>query len=348
MGEARNVLTKKYALDFLVSKKVRENHLNNRIYIHDLDSYASGMHNCFQRSTKFVTDSGVKSFYDFKDGSVVKVMSIDGKWHDATVRYYGKQKMNKVILKGSGKSKEVICTPNHRWVLYDKSVTDNLQIEDITYSGWKVTSITPIDGEYEAWCVEEPDTHTFMLDDNIITGNCMSIPFDKLLSEGFNTRQTDIRAANSANTAFQLLAVIFQIQSLQQFGGVAATHLDWTMVPFVRKSFFKHYMVAYIKTKPEFLDFDLEDMIFDDYTDNAGIERNKFDDWLDENKEKCLNELGLSKEDFKFENKDKLDPVLYQSALYDTISEVKQAVEAMYHNLNSLQSRSGRIGCPGI
>ena len=48
--------------------------------------------------------------------------------------------------------------------------------------------------------------------------NCLSIPFDKLLANGFNTRQTDIRPANSLNTAFQLIAVIFQLQSLQQFG----------------------------------------------------------------------------------------------------------------------------------
>ena len=44
--------------------------------------------------------------------------------------------------------------------------------------------------------------------------NCLSIPFDKLLREGFNTRQTDIRPASSVNTAFQLVAVIFQLQSL--------------------------------------------------------------------------------------------------------------------------------------
>ena len=44
--------------------------------------------------------------------------------------------------------------------------------------------------------------------------NCLSIPFDKLLAEGFNTRQTDVRPANSINTAFQLVAVIFQLQSL--------------------------------------------------------------------------------------------------------------------------------------
>jgi ribonucleoside-triphosphate reductase len=70
--------------------------------------------------------------------------------------------------------------------------------------------------------------------------NCLSIPFDDLLAKGFNTRQTDVRPANSINTAFQLVAVIFQLQSLQQFGGVSATHLDWTMVPYVRKSFTKH------------------------------------------------------------------------------------------------------------
>ena len=75
--------------------------------------------------------------------------------------------------------------------------------------------------------------------------NCLSIPFDDLLANGFNTRQTDVRGAQSINTAFQLVAVIFQIQSLQQFGGVSATHLDWTMVPYVRKSFYKHLMNGY-------------------------------------------------------------------------------------------------------
>ena len=71
--------------------------------------------------------------------------------------------------------------------------------------------------------------------------NCLSIPFDDLLAKGFNTRQVDIRPANSVDTALQLIAVIFQIQSLQQFGGVAATHLDYSLVPYVRKSFWKHF-----------------------------------------------------------------------------------------------------------
>ena len=48
--------------------------------------------------------------------------------------------------------------------------------------------------------------------------NCLTLPFDDLLANGFNTRQTDVRPANSVNTAFQLVAVLFQLQSLQQFG----------------------------------------------------------------------------------------------------------------------------------
>lgn len=136
--------------------------------------------------------------------------------------------------------------------------------------------------------------------------NCLSVPFDDLLAKGFNTRQTDVRPAGSVNTAFQLVAVIFQLQSLQQFGGVSATHLDWTMVPYVRKSFFKHYKdgVKYLEERE--LDYSF-------YPD-----------------------LPIDEEDYKVYS-DKA----YQYALEQTQKEVHQAAEGLYHNLNTLQSRSG-------
>ena len=179
IGEASRVATKQIALDYYMSNMARENHLNNEIYVHDLDSYVSGMH------------------------------------------------------------------------------------------------------------------------------NCLSIPFDQLLANGFNTRQTDVRPANSINTAFQLVAVIFQLQSLQQFGGVSATHLDWTMVPYVRKSFYKHYKDAV------------------EYVDNS----------VDI---KCYNsELSIDDELYKKHDN------LYKYALDMTLKECHQAVEGLFHNLNTLQSRSG-------
>lgn len=178
IGEASRLLMKKYALDYCVSDMARRNHENNEIYIHDLDSYAVGMH------------------------------------------------------------------------------------------------------------------------------NCLSIPFDDLLAKGFNTRQTDVRPANSVNTAFQLVAVIFQLQSLQQFGGVSATHLDWTMVPYVRKSFYKHYRNAVLYVA------DCHDM----------------------DKDYLLEELNdtMSVNDEKYKKYTKL----YNYAMDMTVKEVHQAVEGMYHNLN--------------
>ena len=181
MGEARNSIMKKYAIDYLLSDMAKNNHLNNEIYIHDLDSYAVGEH------------------------------------------------------------------------------------------------------------------------------NCLSIPFDELLKNGFNTRQTDVRPANSVNTAMQLVAVIFQLQSLQQFGGVSATHLDWTMVPYVRKSFYKHFRdgFKYIYDKQE----DIEIL----HPEDKSIE----DEFYKQYKK------------------------AYDYALDMTEKETQQAVEGMYHNLNTLQSRSG-------
>lgn len=173
IGEASDVVMKKYALEYLVSPMARANHENNEIYIHDLNSYAVGSH------------------------------------------------------------------------------------------------------------------------------NCLSIPFDDLLANGFNTRQTDVRPAQSINTAFQLVAVIFQIQSLQQFGGVSATHLDWTMVPYVRKSFYKHFSegVFYIEKKIAMDDrlgghLSIDDAVYKEYPD------------------------------------------AYKYAYDMTVAECKQAVEGMYHNLN--------------
>lgn len=144
--------------------------------------------------------------------------------------------------------------------------------------------------------------------------NCLSIPFDKLLAKGFNTRQTDVRPAQSVNTAFQLVAVIFQLQSLQQFGGVSATHLDWTMVPYVRKSFIKHFKdgLRYIEEKSDYK-----------------IER--FETWFTHLEDQSINNEELKEKHSK----------VYKYAMDKTEKEIYQAVEGMYHNLNTLQSRSG-------
>ena len=178
---------------------------------------------------------------------------------------------------------------------------------------------------HEGNMVYEHDLDHWMIGDH----NCLSLPFDKSLANGFITRQTDVRPAGSANTAMQLVAVIFQLQSLQQFGGVGATHIDWTMVPYVKKSYRKHYISNWIKSQPEFLDLDILQLPF-----------NKFKHWVENMVTNFYIKTNIKDEDFYFAN-DKLDKQLRQQSLFDTKQETYQAVEGMYHNLNTLQSRSG-------
>jgi ribonucleoside-triphosphate reductase len=155
--------------------------------------------------------------------------------------------------------------------------------------------------------------------------NCLSFPMDSKLKEGVITRQTDVRPAGSVNTAMQLVAVNFQLQSLQQFGGVAATHLDWTMVPYVRKSYRKHYISQWIEQRPEFMELDV-----------LGLTYDEFKHWVENMVTNFYLETKLEDKDFYFAN-DKLDKTIRQKALFDTKKETYQAVEGMYHNLNTLQ-----------
>jgi len=146
--------------------------------------------------------------------------------------------------------------------------------------------------------------------------NCLSCKFDDLLRDGFKTRQTTVRGANSVNTAMQLVAVIFQLQSLQQFGGVAGTHIDWSMVPYVRKSFYKHYnsvidIIPGLNKKLDLTKKEIEETSIKDPIYTGGH-------W------------------YSF-----IKRYIYRKATKLVNKEIHQAVEGMYHNLNTLQSRSG-------
>ena len=154
--------------------------------------------------------------------------------------------------------------------------------------------------------------------DSLVIGqhNCLSCPIDELLAEGFKTKQTDIRPAGSLNTALQLIAVIFQLQSLQQFGGVSSTHLDFTLVPYVRKSFFKHFKdgLKYVEKKSIF---------------------SNFEKVLENIKKDGIEQISITDKKYKKYKK------AYTYALDMTEKEMYQGCEGLLHNLNSLQSRSG-------
>lgn len=148
--------------------------------------------------------------------------------------------------------------------------------------------------------------------------NCLSIPFDDQFKNGFNTRQTDIRSPNCINTEGQLFAVLFQIQSLQQFGGCSATHIDSSFIYGIRKSYKKAIeLVNTMSFLPKFLHTDVSEVID---PENVSID----------------DPVYRGKHWYNFAKR-----AIAKKADNYVIKEMNQTCEALYHNLNSLQSRSG-------
>lgn len=137
--------------------------------------------------------------------------------------------------------------------------------------------------------------------------NCLSYPIDDSLSTSTRIKDSDLRKAGRVSSALSNSAVFLQVQSQEQFGGVSLTHLDTTMITYVRKSFYKNY-VKYMKILKH-REFKLENY------ENISIDSNIYKNWWNKKAYKC--------------------------ALEDTIEECNQGMEAFFHNLNSLLSRSG-------
>lgn len=66
--------------------------------------------------------------------------------------------------------------------------------------------------------------------------NCLTVNLQPLLDNGFVTRHVTLRAPSKFSTACQQVAVIFQILSQHQYGGIASGHIDRELAPYVAKS----------------------------------------------------------------------------------------------------------------
>lgn len=118
---------------YLLPPEIVQAHDEGILHFHDADYFAQLLHNCFHSKTKFYTSNGVKSFSDFNDGDKIRILDKNGNFKTATVKCYGKQKMNEVVFTTAKRTKKIICTSNHRWLLKDGSVTTKLEVGDTLY-----------------------------------------------------------------------------------------------------------------------------------------------------------------------------------------------------------------------
>lgn len=159
--------------------------------------------------------------------------------------------------------------------------------------------------------------------------NCLFAPIDKLLGRGFDSGTGFIRQPKSIQTAAQLTAVILQLQSNQQYGGIASDNLDFTLAPYVDFSFCrnlaKELAAAERYSNPEWANLE-------NYDKEA-------------HEKKILNETINAQHTSINEPKQNLykrfNKVSVDAAISQTNKDTFQAMEGLIHNLNSLQSRSG-------
>ena len=146
---------------------------------------------------------------------------------------------------------------------------------------------------------------------NIGEHNCLFPNMKKLYNEGFVTRNGDIRPPSTYSSYCQQTAVILQCQSQVQFGGVGCLHIDYDLAPGIVKSFRKH--IHHYLTDVE-----------GHSNENADIIMNSWEPIVLDNK--------VLKENH---------PAAYEFAMKQLEREGTQASEALYHNLNTLESRAG-------
>ena len=184
------------------------------------------------------------------------------------------------------------------------------------------------------------DIHIHDLDFYSLTTTCCQIDLDKLFKNGFSTGHGVLREPKSIQSYTALAAIAIQANQNDQHGGQSIPSFDYAMAPGVRKS----YRKIYRNNLARFLDveFGTEDV------------ENKVDNALNAIKE----ETGLypmMQEDEKFNSAvmeklkgiatdDELKEVIAFTRKYsekEIIRATYQAMEAIIHNLNTMNSRAG-------
>lgn len=212
------------------------------------------VHNCFSKDTEFLTTSGNRKFSELKDGEQIYVPTHTGKVQRAIVRNYGKQDLYTYTFQRGGLlEKKVNCTENHRWILKDGKETTNLKPGDIIYSktqsafeeeldrlccktdqNWKVIGKEFYKSNEEVWCLEVEEDHSFILEGDLVTGNCQLINLKDMLDNGTVINKRLITGINSFSTACTVATQISLQCASHQYGGQtwSCSHL----APYVRKS----------------------------------------------------------------------------------------------------------------
>ena len=183
------------------------------------------------------------------------------------------------------------------------------------------------------------DIHIHDLDFYPICFNCCQIPLGKMLRHGFNTGHGHVNQPHSIITAAALACIVLQSNQNEMYGGQSFPCWEYDLAPYVAKTFAK-----------KFTDFICDQLvdIGDDSWVRSQMPLEKFDDIYNKHQTILSNEAKadirrmLKGTDLysKFHSDYFINKAFERAAFY-TERDVAQAMKAVIHNLNTMQSRAG-------
>ncbi|MCV3459837.1 anaerobic ribonucleoside triphosphate reductase, partial [Campylobacter lari] len=173
------------------------------------------------------------------------------------------------------------------------------------------------------------DIHIHDKDFYMLTQTCCQIDLLKLFENGFSTGHGSLREPNDIRSYASLACIALQANQNEMHGGQSIPNFDFAMAKGVAKTFQKEYK----KAINAFFEIKLEQSLDEQCFKNANFQVSS--------KKECFKEL-LKLELNSDENFLKqANAYAYKRALKQTQDATFQAMEALIHNLNTMNSRAG-------
>ena len=189
---------------------------------------------------------------------------------------------------------------------------------------------------------ETGDIHIHDFDFYTLTTTCCQIDISKLFDGGFSTGHGHLREPNSIHSYAALACIAIQSNQNDQHGGQSIPFFDFGLAPGVTKTYKKLFVSNFIKAirlllpeceledeeiKTVFVRIEFENELFPQLKVDAGFKTIIKDNFT---------ELGVDADQL-----DRIYDFAATTAEKESDREVKQAMEALVHNLNTMHSRAG-------
>ena len=178
------------------------------------------------------------------------------------------------------------------------------------------------------------DIHIHDMDFLTLTTTCTQIDIIKLFKNGFSTGHGVLREPNSITTYSALTCIAIQSNQNDQHGGQAIVNFDYGMAEGVRRSYKKWYYKNLKKALELLTDMNVNEVlqkvkslhVFPTLEDNGYLLAEK----------EILLQYGFSQQIIE-----KIQNFTCEETYQETDKETYQAMEALIHNLNTMNSRAG-------